>query len=58
MTTPIEGYSNRDNNNIKDNIIYSKNEDIKALDNILLDIIISSTNLDIIILINKKGKGK
>ena len=58
ITTPTEGYSDRDNSNIGDDIIYNRDEDIKVLDNILLDAAISSTSLDIIVLINKKGKDK
>ena len=54
----MKGFSNRTSNNIKDNIIYSKDKNIKVLGNILLDIVIFSTNLNIIVLVNKKNKSK
>ena len=58
VITPIEGFSDRASSDIKDNMAYSRDKDIKVLSNMLLDAAISSTNLDVIVLVNKKGKSK
>ena len=58
MTISIEGFGDRANSNTGDDTAYNRDKDIKALGDILLDVVISSAGLDVIVLINKKGKSK
>ena len=58
MTISIEGFGDRANSNTGDDTAYNRDKDIKALGDILSDAVISSAGLDVIVLINKKGKSK
>ena len=58
MIIPTEGFNNRANSNTGDDAAHSRDEDIKALGDILSDIAIFNAGLDVIVLINKKDKSK
>ena len=58
MTTPAEGFGDRANSDAGDDAAHGRDEDIKALGDILSDAVISNAGSDVIVPINKKGKSK